>query len=104
MSPMDTYPLSYDVTPPEGARNRLTTAFRFILAIPHILLVGGPGVGWGMNSSTGVFGGVAAIVSVIAWFAIRSRVPSWDITASASALALGAQRFRHSSVRRAHSR
>lgn len=70
MSPMETYPLTYDVTPPEGPRNRLTTAVRFILAIPHMLLVGGPGVGWGMNNSTGVLGGVAAIVSVIAWFAI----------------------------------
>ncbi len=70
MSPMETYPLAFDVTPPEGPRNRLTTAVRFILAIPHMLLVGGPGVGWGMNNSTGVLGGVAAIVSVIAWFAI----------------------------------
>ena len=70
MSPMETYPLAFDVTPPEGARNRLTAAVRFILAIPHMLLVGGPGVGWGMNNSTGVLGGVAAIVSVIAWFAI----------------------------------
>ena len=70
MSPMETYPLAFDVTPPEGPRNRLTAAVRFILAIPHMLLVGGPGVGWGMNNSTGVLGGVAAIVSVIAWFAI----------------------------------
>ena len=70
MSPMETYPLAFDVTPLEGPRNRLTAAVRFILAIPHMLLVGGPGVGWGMNNSTGVLGGVAAIVSVIAWFAI----------------------------------
>src|SRR2546425_916102 len=61
------YPLSYEVEQPEGPRNRLTTAFRAILAIPHVLMVGLPGAG---RVSRGVFGAVATIVSVIAWFAI----------------------------------
>jgi Domain of unknown function (DUF4389) len=81
---MDAYPLTFDVTSPEGPRNRLTSAFRIILAIPHLLIVGGPGVGWGANSNTGVFGGVAAVVSVIAWFAIlfTGRFPRglWDLS------------------------
>jgi hypothetical protein len=81
---MDAYPLTFDVTQPEGPRNRLTSAFRIILAIPHLLIVGGPGVGWGANSNTGVFGGVAAVVSVIAWFAIlfTGRFPRglWDLS------------------------
>ena len=82
---MDGYPLSYDVTPPEGPRNRLTTAFRVILAIPHILLVGSPGsIGFGANNSSGVFGAVAGIVSVIAWFAIlfTGKFPRglWDLS------------------------
>src|SRR5512146_3280804 len=67
---MDAYPLSYDVAPPGGPRNRLTSAFRFILAIPHLLIVGSPSsVGIGSNNG-GVFGTVAGIVAVIAWFAI----------------------------------
>jgi uncharacterized protein DUF4389 len=72
-----------DVTPVLTGRNRLTCAFRPILAIPHILLVGGPiafagswivGSGdrtraeWG--AGTGVLGAVASVVAVIAWFAI----------------------------------
>jgi hypothetical protein len=81
---MDAYSLSFDVTPPEGPRDRLTSAFRIILTIPHLLIVGGPGVGWGANSNTGVFGGVAAIVSIIAWFAIvfTGKFPRglWDLS------------------------
>ena len=63
-------------------RNRLTTFFRFFLAIPHILLVGGPaaaisgmgwsddgGMGWG-GSGTGLLGLVACLAAVIAWFSI----------------------------------
>jgi hypothetical protein len=68
---MESYPLAYDVTPPEEPRNRLTSAFRIILAIPHALIVGTPGsVGLGSNNGAGLFGAVAGIVSVIAWFAI----------------------------------
>jgi hypothetical protein len=58
---MATHSLIYEVQPPERPRNRLTNAFRIILAIPHLLLVGGPGIGWGMNSSTGALGGVASV-------------------------------------------
>lgn len=65
------------------ARNRITAAFRPILAIPHVLLVGAPAaVGfsleWGSSgqqnaqwgTSTGVLGAVAGICSFIAWFAL----------------------------------
>ena len=62
-----------DVTPALTDRNRLTCAFRVILAIPHLLLVGGPialagswivgsedrtRIEWG--AGTGVLGAVAA--------------------------------------------
>lgn len=81
---MDAYPLTYDVTPPEGPRNRLTTGFRFILAIPHVLLVGSPGVSIGANSGTGAFGAVAGVVAFLAWFAIvfTGRFPRtmWDLS------------------------
>ena len=65
------YPVSFDVEPQTADRNRLTTAFRFILAIPQVLIVGSPGsVGLGANSGTGVFGAVISLTSVLAWFAI----------------------------------
>lgn len=63
-------------------RNRLTTFFRFFLAIPHIILVGGPAslaTTWGWHSedgmsmgfgASGLLGAVACIVAVISWFAI----------------------------------
>jgi hypothetical protein len=87
-----------DVTPVLTGRNRLTCAFRPILAIPHILLVGGPiafvgswvvgsgdhtRVEWG--AGTGVLGAVASVIAVIAWFAIlfTGRFPDglWDLAA-----------------------
>lgn len=64
-------------------RDRLTVAFRIILAIPHLLLVGGPmaatlwwgwstreGLSYELGAGGGVLGAVAAVSAVIAWFAI----------------------------------
>lgn len=66
-------------------RNRLTTAFRIILAIPHLILVGGPlgaALSWsasqpgedGSSSAGGGGGGLiglaATVTAVISWFAI----------------------------------
>ena len=76
------YPVSIDVLPDQGQRNRLTVAFRPILAIPHALLIGGPSLAlmfsagwvndWGMWSwgGAGVLGLVAGVCALIAWFAI----------------------------------
>lgn len=75
------HPVTIHVLPEIEGRNRLTTAFRFFLGIPHILLVGGPAAGgawisWqtqeGMSwsSSAGVLGAVAGVATLIAWFAI----------------------------------
>lgn len=75
------YPASITIQPVTEGRNRLTTAFRFFLAIPHLILVGGPivainvidlgtdGLGFGSGSG-GLLGFAACIASVIAWFAI----------------------------------
>ena len=87
-----------DVSPALAPRNRLTCAFRLVLAIPHILLVGGPiafigsymwgtedhaRVEWG--AGTGVLGAVATVIAVIAWFAIvfGGRFPEglWNLAA-----------------------
>ena len=70
---MDGHPVTYDVAPQEETRNRLTVGFRIILAIPHLLLVGGPGMGYGVGAGeirTGVLGLVADVAAIINWFII----------------------------------
>ncbi len=75
------HPVDVRVQPALENRDRMTTAFRLILAIPHLLLVGAPAAvafswtsGAGDNagswSSTGVLGAVAGICALIAWFSI----------------------------------
>jgi hypothetical protein len=83
------YPVEYDVEPQLTDRNRLTVAFRIILAIPHLLLVGGPGFAFGGSlgvlwwrdngdvgsqfagfGSSGVIGLAAWVAAIVAWFAI----------------------------------
>ena len=74
------YPVSVHVRPALEDRDRLTTFFRFFLALPHIMLVGMPvaAVGtlsWDTESglelsSGGLLTAVAAIVAVLAWFAL----------------------------------
>jgi hypothetical protein len=76
------YPITYDV-PYKEKLGRLSTGFRAILAIPQVIIVGGPGVGFGANGQTGLFGAVVTITSVISWFAIMftGRYPRglWDM-------------------------
>ena len=74
------YPVSITVDPQLAGRNRLTTAFRIFLAIPHLILVGGVGLGLAVTSSgrdrtslggeTGVLGGVAWILAIVSWVTI----------------------------------
>jgi hypothetical protein len=72
------YPVSLSVVPALANRNRLTTAFRLILAIPHLILVGGMGTGSAGrgDSSTsiggegGLLGAVAVVLAIISWFTI----------------------------------
>ena len=80
---MPDHAVNVSVVPALTGRNRLTVAFRPILAIPHLLLVGTPAaigftlgarspgqsnVQWG--ATTGVLGAVAGVCAIIAWFAI----------------------------------
>ena len=72
------YPVDVRVDPSLTGRNRLTTFFRFILAIPHMLLVGtaGMGVAWGSRHSVntgaegGLFGAIAFCLAIVNWFVI----------------------------------
>jgi hypothetical protein len=72
------YPVSVNVEPSLTNRNRLTTAFRLILAIPHLILVGGVGMGFavrgdGTRTATGeagLLGAVATFLAIVSWFTI----------------------------------
>ncbi len=82
-----TYPVALDVTPQLTDRNRLTVLVRLILAIPHLILVGGGLVlgswsffrlrGWGegpnfafWTGDSGIITAAAFVIAIIAWFAI----------------------------------
>lgn len=77
------YPVAVRLEPRLAGRNRLTTFFRFFLALPHIILVGAPiamvtglswstenGGSWEYGSGGGVLSVVAGGAAVIAWFFI----------------------------------
>ena len=66
------YPVAFDVKPKLTDRNRLTTAFRLILGFPHILIIGGVGVGFGFGGvrGSGALSAAAFVMAIIAWFAI----------------------------------
>jgi hypothetical protein len=72
------YPISVTLEPLLTNRNRLTTAFRLILAIPHLILVGGAGIGVAtrgdgrttFGSEGGLLGAVAVFLAVVSWFTI----------------------------------
>src|SRR6516225_2911437 len=66
------YPVSFDVERQLSDRNRLTVAFRIILAIPHVVLVGGAIIGFGFSwwSTGGAVGTAAGAMAVIAWFGV----------------------------------
>ncbi|HEY2149376.1 MAG TPA: DUF4389 domain-containing protein [Vicinamibacterales bacterium] len=71
------YPVSVTVEPRIANRNRLTTAFRIILAIPHFILVGGLGfsvLSRGSRTSfggeTGILGAIAILLAIVSWFTI----------------------------------
>jgi hypothetical protein len=90
------YPVGVEVEPQTEQRNRLTAFFRILLAIPHVLLVGGP-VWYGLGStadegpldsylslsSLGMIGAVLAVMTIIVWFAIlftgRHPQPLWEL-------------------------
>jgi hypothetical protein len=74
------YPVTVTVQPALTNRDRVTTLFRFLLAIPHLLLVGGAtfGVTFGsrgggapsFGAEGGLLGAVAYFLAIINWFMI----------------------------------
>jgi len=65
------HPVHFRVEMPSQPRNRLTAFFRPILAVPHLLLVGGPALGvLGGGYRTGALGALAILIALLDWFAI----------------------------------
>jgi hypothetical protein len=71
------YPIVVNVETLRTNRNRLTVAFRLLLAIPHLILVGGVGFSvsskfarTGYGSETGLLGAVAIVLAIVSWFTI----------------------------------
>jgi hypothetical protein len=93
----EAHPVDVTVAPALTSRNRLTCAFRPILALPHLILVGGPvafamtwlggsnGERFDWSAGGGVLGAVAVVIAIIAWFAIvfGARFPEqlWNLAA-----------------------
>ena len=73
------YPVSVSVEPLLTNRNRLSTAFRLILVIPHLILVGGIGFSvvnrnsdgyTSFGGEAGLLGAVALFLAIVSWFTI----------------------------------
>jgi hypothetical protein len=71
------YPVYVGVEPVYANRNRLTTFFRLLLAIPHIVLVGGAGFAFGARTDNrsaggegGLLGAVAVFMAIVSWFTL----------------------------------
>ena len=61
------YPVVFDAEPQLTERNRLTTAFRLVLGIPHILIIGGVGVGLGAGGirGSGALSAAAVVMAIV---------------------------------------
>jgi hypothetical protein len=74
------YPVSVTITPLIAPRDKMTTAFRLVLAIPHLFLVGGIGFSMvfrtgrdnliSLGPETGLLGLVAGLLAIVSWFTI----------------------------------
>ncbi|HEY0712063.1 MAG TPA: DUF4389 domain-containing protein [Polyangia bacterium] len=65
------HPVHFHVEPPLGARPRAKIFFRPLLALPHVLLVGGPAVIFVREGYPfGVLGAFAALCAFFDWIAI----------------------------------
>jgi hypothetical protein len=74
------YPVTVSVEPSLTNRDRVTTLFRFFLAIPHMILVGGATYGFttamngdgrlSIGGEGGLLGAVAYFLAIVSWFTI----------------------------------
>src|SRR5437588_2200371 len=79
----DTYPVQFSVEYPDRQLNRLTTAFRPIVAIPILVVAGAVGGGWGGWAGGGHGGEVTAgtggllFLAPLLMIVFRQKYPRW---------------------------
>jgi hypothetical protein len=79
----DQYPVRFSVEYPDRDLNRLTTAFRIIVAIPILIVLGGIGSGWGSWGGGGngewvaAGGGGLLFFPVLLMIVFRQKYPRW---------------------------
>jgi hypothetical protein len=79
----DQYPVRFSVEYPDRDLNRLTTAFRIIVAIPILIVLGAIGSGWGSWSGGGngewvaAGGGGVLFFPVLLMIVFRQKYPRW---------------------------
>jgi hypothetical protein len=74
------YPVQFAVDYPEQPRNRLTVAFRIIVAIPILILIGtiaGGSTKWGEGMRTTVAAGGLLFLPVLLMIVVRQKYPRW---------------------------
>jgi hypothetical protein len=83
-APVSDYPVTFSVEYPEIPRNRLTVAFRLIVAIPILILIGtvagGGMVDWGENAEaarTSATAGGLLSLPVLLMIVFRQKYPRW---------------------------
>ncbi len=74
------YPVVVRIEPQYRGRDRLTVAFRLLLAIPHMIVVGTVGLSFAarngqrdftsIGGETGLLGGIAWLLAIASWFTI----------------------------------
>ena len=77
-----THPLAFDVDYPDRPLNRLTTAFRILVAIPILILIGAIGgsasITTGSDTTTLAAGGAGLLViPPLLMIVIRRKYPRW---------------------------
>ena len=79
MMPPMSYPVAVSIAPPIANRDKLTTAFRLILALPHLILVGGVATSVmslrsneavSLSGNTGILGAIAWMLAMVSWLTI----------------------------------
>lgn len=63
------YAVAIEISPSIEGGNRLTTAFRPILAIPHAILAG-PVYLWTRTAGVGLIGAAAYALAIVSWFSL----------------------------------
>ena len=80
-STASTYPVQFDVAYPDRDLNRLTTAFRILMVIPIVIVLGTLGGhdywNWGKGAHVAEVGGGVLFLPVLLMIVFRQKYPRW---------------------------